>query len=270
MPSLTLWRGKMTHAADKEIGGVPGTTGSTGRLLERDPVLFDHFINLPTRIGTGATDWTQTETGGATTGHVAFIQSIASTNSGYATGTGGQTSGQEEIAGKNVVWAPATMAGTQYLSMEARVKVIGATTATDGDFGIGFADAVTYGAAPFVVSATSTLTSTGAVDWAGFYYSSLATSGALFGIVGFLGSKNSTKSAVNATTLTKDSLFHTYRVDIDASGNATGFIDGEQTGFQPACVTAATALTPYITVIGTATHANAMSIDYIWVGGSRV
>jgi hypothetical protein len=236
--------------------------------LPRSPSISDHFT-----YGAGALNshvpqnWVTTETGAATP----FAPGAAALGGLLVATTGATTNNAEEMAGKNVGWKPSTMAP---LVLEVRLKAVGATTATDGDFYIGFADAVTYTSGlAYVFSAASAFTTSAPVEFAGFGYSSIPTSGALFNSgANFIGvvTEKSSVAALAATTIAKDSNFHIYRVEMDASANAAFFIDDIQVGAVAAATTAATALVPYLSGIAKNSHANTITVDFINVGGSYV
>lgn len=237
----------------------------TGRgIINRAPYIFDHFA-----YGAGALNshvpqnWVTTETGAATP----FAP--GATGGTYLTGvTGATTNNAQEVAGKGVLWVPSTMGG---IVLEVRAKFVAATTATDGDIRIGLHDAVTEtNGLAYVVSAASALTTHAPTDAAGFYYTSIATSGALFqsggNPWGFVNSINDVDT-VTAPSLAKvkDSSFHIFRLEIDTAGNAVHYIDGDLVGTVPLAVTPTIALTPYIAIIAKNSHALTGTIDYVYV-----
>jgi len=232
---------------------------------ETSPRIFDHFA-----YGAGAMNshvpqnWVTTETGAATQ----FAP--GATGATVAIGaTGGTTNNAQEIAGKLVGWKPSTMATNRPLVLEVRAKFVGTTTATDGDFTIGFADAVTYtNGLAYVVSAASALTTSVPTEFCGFYYSSIPTSGALYGASGNVIGAVTTIADVNTvtgSTVVKDSDMHVYRIEIDASGNAQFYIDGTHRMTVASAVTPTVALTPYIAIIAKNSHVHTGTIDYIHV-----
>lgn len=240
------------------------------RLLQRSPSITDHFA-----YGAGAfnsqvpQNFVTTETGAATP----FAP--GATGATVAIGvTGATTNNAEELAGKLVGWNPSTMATNMRLVLEVRAKHVAATTATDGDFGIGFADAVTYtNGLAYVVSAASALTTSAPTEYAGFWYSSIPTSSTLFlsggNPVGVITSIAGVDT-VASTGVVKDSSFHTYRVELDVLGNAFFFVDDVLTNSVALAVTANTAFTPYLSGIAKASHALTVTLDYIHVGGDLV
>jgi hypothetical protein len=238
---------------------------ANGVKFERKSVeIFDHFA-----YGAGAfnshvpQNWVTTETGAATP----FAPGATGASEMIGV-TGGTTDNAQEFAGKAVIWKPSAM-GT--LVFEMRAKFVGATTATDGDFYFGFSDAVTEtNGLPYVVSAASALTTHAPSNAVLFAYSSIPTSGALYSAsgnyIGVITTKADTDT-VAATTTVKDSNYHTYRIEIDASGNAFFYIDGVHVKSVALAVTADTALVTYMSVIAKNSHAHTATVDYVYVGG---
>lgn len=217
--------------------------------------------------------WTATETGTGTS-HAAFAVAATANDGGQAAGVAGATTNNaQELAAKHVIWKP-SLAANAPVVLEARFKAVGTTTAKDGDFVLGLMDAATYTSGlAYVVSAASALTTTAPTEGVSFVYSSIPTSGALHPTSGnnYFGIVTTTVGVgtVAATTVKKDSLFHIFRIEVDASGNARFLIDGEDVGYVPAACVAATALTPYIAVVGKNSHANTGTLDYVFVGGDQ-
>lgn len=238
----------------------------------RSPYIFDHFA-----YGAGAfnsqvpQNLVTTETGAATP------FACGATGATVAIGvTGGTTNNAQELAGKLVGWNPSTMGVNERLVLEVRAKFVAATTATDGDFYIGFADAVTYtNSLPYVFSAASAFTTSVPTEFVGFGYSSIATSGALFqaggNVIGMVTSKADVNAVAATTSLSvKDSSFHIYRLELDSAGNASFFIDDLSAGSVALAVTANTAFTPYINAVAKASHALTATLDWVFVGGDYV
>lgn len=241
-----------------------------GRVEQLAPSIFDHFA-----YGAGAFNshvpqtFVTTETGSGTP----FAP--GATGATVAIGiSGGITNNGEELAGKLVGWNPSTMATKSKLVLEVRAKFVGATTATDGDFGIGFADAVTYtNSLPYVFSAASAFTTSVPTEFCGFWYSSIPTSGTLYSASGNyvgLATTISNVDSVASSGKVKDSSFHTYRIEMDSSANAQFFYDGAHVGSVAAAITANTAMTPYVVAIAKNSHTNTATLDYIYVGGDVV
>lgn len=235
----------------------------------RQDILFEHFNAGAVAINSWAPQTlVTTETGAATP---FAINATAGSNAVCVTGA--TTNNAQELAGKKVGWNPSTRGG---LVLECRLKVVAATTATDGDFYIGFADAVTYtNSLPYVVSAASALTTNVPSNFAGFAYSSIATSGALFLTGGNHIGMVTTKADVDTVTapsvsVVKDSSFHVYRLEIDSTGAATFFIDDVHVGTVAGAVTANVEYTPYINIVAKNSHAVTATLDYLRVSAPYV
>lgn len=198
----------------------------------------------------------------------------AATAGSYLVGvTGATTNNAQELAGKKVGWNPSTEGG---ISLIVRAKFVAATTPTDGDICIGFNDAVGEASAlAYVVSAASALTTHAPTDHASFYYTSIATSGALFltggNHFGFITSKADADTVTAPTvSVVKDSSFHVFRLYIDSAGNASYWIDGVGVGYVPLAVTANIEFTPYIAMVAKNSHALTGTVDFIGVySGTR-
>jgi hypothetical protein len=246
------------------------------KFLVRTPQLMEHFLtSTPAAAG-----FTATDTGGGT----AFATG-ATTPGGAAIGvTAGTTNNAGELGGTTIAWQPSTQAGsngpsgTALMVLEVRAKFVGTTTATDGDFYIGWADNKTYtNSLPYVTSTTSTFTTSVPSDFAGFGYSSIATSGVAFQAGGnpifavTTIANTDTATALSAGgVVVKDSLYHIYRVELDILGNASFYIDDVFKGSVALACTAATLYTPYINVVAKNTHVHTATVDYVHVGATLV
>ena len=263
--------GIFDYGATQEIRSKDLRLTNGSRLIPRPPSIFDHFTGIAAFNSAVPQEWVVTETGSATP----FAVTSGGVG-GHAIGvTGATTNNAEEIAGKNVCWIPSTMAGNQKLILEVRAKFVGATAAVDGDYVIGFADAVTFTSGlPFVVGTSSLYTTESPVEFAGFHYSSIPTSGTLYAAsanyVGIKTNKNSVGAVAVSSGVVKTSSFKIYRIEMDASANAQFYIDDVHVGSVAVATTAATALTPYIGAVAKASHTNTATIDYIFVGGDLV
>lgn len=253
---------------------IPNGVGFQRRTDE----ISDHF-----NTGAGALNsavpqhWVNTQAGSGTL----FVSGAGAGS--YAVGVSGATTDNAvELAGKKVGWNCSTRcSGDQRMVLEARVKCVGTTTATDGDFLIGFGDAVTQTSSlAYVVSAASAVTTGAPTEFVGFYYSSIPTSGTLYGASGNAIGAISSIAGVDTVTglvsqatssaVVKDSSFHIYRLELDASANATFFIDDVYVGYVAAAYTANTEMTPYLAVIAKNSHAHTMSVDYLHVSAPYV
>lgn len=209
-------------------------------------------------------NWVTTETGAATP----YAPSASVVGGALVGVTGATTNNAEELAGKGVIWNPSTQGG---LVFEVRLKAVAATTPTDGDLYFGLADAVTYtNGLPYVSSAASALTTNVPSNFAGFAYTSIATSGALFltggNHFGFVTSKADVDTVTAPTvSVVKDSNYRTFRIECNATADCTFYIDGVQVGVVPAAFTANTAMTPYLTAIAKNSHALTVTIQRLMI-----
>jgi hypothetical protein len=248
------------HVATQEIASYRNRT-----------FLYDDFLvkalntNLYTGTATGTTGNDVPVTGAATEAGGAITM---------ASGTGANEA--QEVAGASVMWKPSTMGP---ITLEARFKVVGTTEPIDGDFTFGLADAVTFtSGVPFVVGASSLFTTDVPTEFTGFYYSSIPTSGTLFStnatpLGNFIGThvdKAGTGNLAVSTGVVKNSLYKTYKVVVAADGGSTYSIDGTVVGTAAAAsITPTVALTPYFNVTAKASRENTMTIDYLYISGTR-
>jgi hypothetical protein len=227
----------------------------------RNPEIHEHFCDGAGAINSWVPQpFVTTEAGSGT------IWVGNATAGSYLVGvTGATTDNAQELAGKKVGWNPSTMGG---IYIEARFKTIGATTATDGDCYFGFSDAVTESnSLPYVVGATSALTTHAPTSAALFAYSSIATSGSLASVWGTI----TTKADVDVVsaplfTSTKDSSFHIFRLEIGSAGECSFFYDDVLLKYLSTGATANIEYTPYLCHVAKNSHAVTTTVDYITVG----
>jgi len=242
------------------------------RIIQETPCIFDHFT-----YGAGAFNshvpqyWVTTETGSAT----AFAPSATGVG-GHAVGvTGATTNNAQEFAGKMLSWQPSTQALKGPLVLEVRLSHR-STTAANGDLGVGFNDATTEASGlSYVLSAASAVTTHAPSDFAGFWYTSIATSGALFvtggnpyGVITTIADVDTVTAPDTTNRVIKHATnFVKLRVELDSSGNAKFFANEKWQASVASAVTAASLFTPYIDLIGKASEAHTGTLDYIFVGG---
>lgn len=264
---MSTWQHKGNRVEMPADTNVRLLNGS--KLLCRTDILFDHFTYATGALGSAVPKtWTATQAGSGTL-------HVGNTTAGtYVVGISGATTDNAvELAGTKVGWNPSTRGG---LVLEVRAKFVAATTATDGDFFIGFGDAATQASSlAYVVDATSAVTTGAPTEAVGFYYSSIPTSGSLFltggNHIGMISSKAGTDTATAPTTsVVKDSNFHIYRIEMDSSANCLFFIDDVQVGYVGAAITANTEMTPYIAAVCKNSHAHTNSVDYVFCAGQYV
>jgi hypothetical protein len=229
------------------------------------PSLFDNFFSLPT-LG----PWVATHSG--TTGNDVPAALLATEPNGavtFACGTGSLEA--SELAGRSVSWKPSTMGP---LTFEARLKVVGTTEPLYGDFSVGLADAVTFASGtPHIIGASSLYTTDTPVEFAGFHYSSLVTSGTLYpgatatpigNYIGIKTALNGTGPVAKSSGIRKNSSYRVYKVVVATTGNATFYIDDALVGSVTTAVTPTVALTPYFQVHSSNSKEITMTID--WAG----
>jgi hypothetical protein len=127
-------------------------------------------------------------------------------------------------------------------------------------FNFGFSDAKGEAADLIAVTFAAEALTTTASDFAGFFMDADATSN----VVRAVTCKADTDGTVLATSVTPaNAEYHTYRVELDADGNAEFWLDGAHVGRQATGITAATALCIYVGFINREASANTLDIDYI-------
>lgn len=234
------------------------------RILPRGPALFSHFLEGVAATATAG--FTATSTGGT------VFTSAAGAEGGQMLAVGGAVNGNaDELAGFKLNWKPSTMATRKPISMETRVKFT--STSSVGEFVIGWSGTVAPASSlAYAVSATSTLTTSVPSEFAGFVFSSTATSGTAFTTGGNPFSLLTTKADVDTITRSQNevihatAVFHTFRVDIDVNGTALFFIDDKYKGMVNTAVTPTVALTPYIGAVARSATAVTTAVDYLFAG----
>jgi hypothetical protein len=200
------------------ISGKPLEGRQGGRIASFQNEVRTHFSE-----GTIITNLVQTKTGGTGAADLAITEALG--------GTGTITVGSDATAGQTVrtprMFQCDTTAFFAPMVMEVRMK-LSAATATE--FFLGFCDTnQDANDKSYVVSATSTLTTSVPADAVGFIYSATPTSGVLFNsganFIGTVGTNNSTDT-VAATTVPIDTSYHVYRMELNSGGGAAAFIDG--------------------------------------------
>lgn len=157
------------------------------------------------------------------------------------------------------------------LVYEAAVKVSAITTMA---IYLGFTDQVSALEMPFTLGAGDALTSN-CSDGCGFLFDTGADTDS-FWLVGVANDVDATKQ--NISDVPSTTAFHRYRVEVDSSGNASFYIDGDQVGTRPvsgqnynlANATRATIpLTPIIAAFTRAAGSVNVDADWLWVQQDR-
>ena len=245
------------------------------RILCESPVIHDHFMYGAGTLATVA-PWSRTDETGAAT---PFAPQSGGVGGHVRCVTGTTTNNGQELSGNLLAWKPSVQAVNGPLVMEIRLGHEG-TTAANGDLYVGFNDAVDEtNSLPYVVSAASALTTHAPSDFAGFAYSSIATSGSLFvtggnpyGIITTIADVD-TVTAPNTTNRVIKAAITTFvklRIEIDSSGHCKFFANDKWQATVASGVTAGTKYTPYVAVIAKASEAQTCDIDYLHVSGDLV
>lgn len=231
--------------------------------LNRTPQLFSHFDKTLV-----AGEWVATETGTGTN-HAAFANSV--TAGGWAKGIAGATGSQAQEIGSVVAFTPSTQALFKPIVFEARVSI--PTSVATGNVFVGLMDhnTATSGLA-YVMSTSSTFTTSYPTDAVGFVYSATPTSGNLFttsgnywGAVSTISNTDTaTRLDVNKAAKVAVSTAYVLRVEVDANGTAVFFQNGAFMGRVYQAVTAATPLYAYANITAVGSASTYLDIDYIY------
>lgn len=170
--------------------------------------------------------------------------------------TGGADDDDVEIA-TGLTWYP-----SKYCAAEARFATNDADSTA---FCFGFSDAIAEGADTLAFSYSTASLTTTASDAALFFWDPDGTTDY---IRASAVKANTDGDLVASTTVQADSVFHVYRVEIDASGNVDYWLDGVHLAQDAAAVTTTTPLCVYFGFINREGAANTFDIDYVraWQG----
>jgi hypothetical protein len=197
----------------------------------------------------------------------------------YGTGLGGtavlttdDVAAKQEALTTQLLWQADRQSAGQPLVFEAKWKA--GATITTVEYWLGLTDAVAD-TAPIALSATSTFTTSVPTDGAYLGFSTTPTSGAAFTTGGNQHTAISIKADTNAVVATGGgafaaSTYYTYRIEVDAEGNAVYFVDGKLIGHKGGALTKTVPLAAIATVIPRASAGGAereLTLDYIYVGG---
>lgn len=150
------------------------------------------------------------------------------------------------------------------LRMETRLKIN--TAVTNIALNVGFTDTLATTTLEMPITISGTTITTDATDAAVFVFDTAQTND-FFHLQGV---KNNTDTALlnSAVAPVADTFIH-LAVEIDASGNATYYIDGVLKGSVANAVTPSVALTPIIVANARTTTSKVVDIDYIRVSQLR-
>lgn len=169
------------------------------------------------------------------------------------------------VNGTQITTALTNLVSDGGLRFEARLGNISALTSQSICFGL--VDVSTI-SAPFTISGT-TITANG-TNGAAFVEDSAAT-GAAAKLNAVAVNAGGTPQSVNLGVDVDTAAFHKYRIEIDAAGNATYFIDGALVATIALAVATTAKLTPSVGMFSNATSASqTLDIDYILTQKNRV
>lgn len=149
------------------------------------------------------------------------------------------------------------------LEMEARVKI---SAITNISLFVGFTDTLSLEMPIHSAASANTLTSN-ASDAVGFMFDTSMTADTLW-CVGVKADTDGT--AVSSTIAPVADTFIRLKVELDASGNATFYINGVRVGTMADAVTATVALTPVVGAFTRTAATATVAVDYIDINASRV
>lgn len=149
------------------------------------------------------------------------------------------------------------------LEMEARVKI---SAITNIALFVGFTDTLSLEMPINSAASANTLTST-ATDAVGLMFDTSMTADTFWGV----GVKADTDgTAVNSSIAPVADTWIRLKVELDASGNATFYINGVRVGTMANACTATVAMTPVIAAFTRSAATATVSVDYIDINSNRV
>ena len=222
-------------------------------------VLFDDFLGDVIADQWNATEGTDSATSDAAilAGGIGGVLRLTTGDAG--TGLAADT----EQLNQALQW----QASNGGLTFQTRLKMSAITTCWAY---IGFTDTVTGLEAPATLSAT-TFTTT-ATDAVGFMFDTTATvdTWRMVGVKADVDAMTDATSKFSTDTAPVADTYATFRIEVDTSGNATFFYNGNRVGYLANAVTAATDLTPIISVSKVSVAASmTMDVDYVYVAQDR-
>jgi hypothetical protein len=210
-----------------------------GNISFKKCVFYDDFLG-----DLLADEWAPTNANGGT-------EAITAASGGTLTLTTATTDHDRSIIGTALNWYPA-----QNCIMEARVKV---DSIADVGIFVGFSDAVTEAndTVPFNINGT-TVEDT-ATNGVGFCYSTDATTDKWYIVNTNAGTQGGTIMANAPVAAT----YETFRVAVDAAGNATYYRNDALVGYKALAVATTSTFSPVLSCITHTTAAKVLSVDYV-------
>lgn len=151
------------------------------------------------------------------------------------------------------------------LVFEARVTPV--SSVADVAYFVGLTDVLATSTLEIPVTLSGTTFTTNATDAVGFVYDTAATTDVWYG----KGVKNDTDSATLTTAVAPAAgTAVVLRVEVNADGDATFYINGTKLGTIEDAVTASVALTPVISAMARTTTSKSIDVDYVYVEADRV
>jgi len=242
-------------------GFVSGDNGKQIALPSPTRVaLFDDFIG--DRVSTSVWQFVEgtdsaTSSAAILTGGIGGVLRLTTGDAG--TGLAADT---EQMTANQLMW----QASNGGLSLQARLKL---SQITECYVFVGFTDTVAASLEAPIMSAGSADTfTTNASDAVGFMFDTRMTTDNIW-LTGVKADVDATHQ--NSGVAPVAAQYLTLRVDVDSSGNATFYINGVQRGTTLAnAITAATDLTPVVTVSKTATASSmTLDLDYLHITMDR-
>jgi hypothetical protein len=150
------------------------------------------------------------------------------------------------------------------LEMEARIKL---SAITNIAVFVGFTDQIAALEMPIHSAASANTITTNATDAVGFFFDTSMTDDKFW----LAGVKADTAGThVNSTIAPVANTWVRLKIEVDSSGNATGFINGVKVGVVANAVTATVALTPVVAAFTRSAATATIDVDYIDINASRV
>lgn len=192
-------------------------------------------------------------------------QAVIATVKGGAGGGVRLTSGDTTVVAESLSsltyalnWTASQTGG---LIMEAKVTPVSAVTTVA--YFVGLTDTLATSTLEEPMTLSGTTFTTTATDAVGFLYDTNATTDVFYGM-SVAGDTDG--AAAVPCSLPVAGTAVTLRVELDTSGNAKFYENGVYKGAIATAVTAATALTPIVSVMARTTACRSIDVDYIYVG----
>jgi len=194
----------------------------------------------------------------------------------YGTGLGGEfVTTTDDVAGKSnslnsqgLNWQANRQPEDQPLVFECRWK---ADTSTTAEYWFGITDAL-VDTDPIALSTTSTFTTSVPTDGVWMGYAATPSSGDAFTTGGNQHTSIAIKTNANTIVATGGGAFiintyYTYRIEVDSTGAAVYFLDGQFHSKKAAALAANVPLGLVVAIVPRTTTSIIGTVDYIYLGG---